>query len=139
MSLHQSRFVLFPALPAQRSSWPWLLAAGQRKPSAPTGDRAGLKGAAGGLSRRVVVPGNGNRRQRGVLSGNKPTRAPIASQLVISYGTFVKILDPCGHKMPTGVLVDLTKVIATSNTPLEVLRMAWVAPGGKSVRWCGGP
>ena len=37
----------------------------------------------------------------------------------------MKILDPCGHKMSTGVLVDLTKVIATPKKPLEVLGMVW--------------
>ena len=60
---------------------------------------------------------------------------------MFSYGTFVKILDPCGHKMSTGVLVDLTKVIATPKIPLEVLGMVWGWPGGKYVRWCavGGP
>ena len=39
---------------------------------------------------------------------------------VLVWRTFVKILDPCGHKKSAGVLVDLTRVIATPNIPLEV-------------------
>ena len=117
----------------------WLLANGSLR--TPVGQPYGSEGGAGCCHRQVVLHSNGNRRQGGVLSGNMPIRAPAASRLVSSCGTFVNILDPCGHKMSTWVLFDLTKVIATPNIPLEVLGMAWGGPGGKSVRWCavGGP
>ena len=56
-----------PASPQIELAVVWLLA--KRKPSAPPGRQGGSEGCFWGLSRRVVVPGNGNRRQRGVLSG----------------------------------------------------------------------
>ena len=52
-----------------------------------------------------------------------PHELPLPPSSWGSYGTFVKILGPCGHKKPTGVLIDLTKVISTPNIPLEVLGM----------------
>ena len=56
-----------PASPQIELAVFWLLA--KRKPSAPVGRPGGSEGCFWGLSRRIGVPGNGNRRQRGVLSG----------------------------------------------------------------------